>query len=152
MGGILGILLIFLLVYFLLTRNKKKQVAKEPEPAPKQEEEEDVAFPGIPYEFVEKDVNFTDINTGMKYSAFFKGELVVGPGQDADIVLIGDQTVSRKHCKILFYDKTVFVRLSSIPSPTRVNGILIFNDTHIRSGDVLKLGNTELKIEIKDRK
>jgi diguanylate cyclase (GGDEF)-like protein len=89
--------------------------------------------------------------------ALEKGETVVGRGDEADLQ-VSDEKVSRKHFRIdLVHDSGTpeetphaWVRDLGSKNGVRVNGQRV-NDHELRNGDKLKVGDTILKFEIKDR-
>src|SRR5262249_13378069 len=66
--------------------------------------------------------------------------------KNADIVL-HDLYVARVHCEIRVADQRVMVTDSDTPGGTFVNGQRI-KEQEIRLGDVLRLGNSHLRLEI----
>jgi hypothetical protein len=74
-----------------------------------------------------------------------EGELSVGRGKGVNVVL-ADPSVSRRHATIALVDGLPVVRDLGSTNGTFVNGERV-ETRKLRAGDVLKVGNTELRIE-----
>lgn len=76
------------------------------------------------------------------------GDLVrIGSSPECELRIGGDSFVSRRHCSVSFVDdKLTIVDLNSTHG-TVVNGNAIGSSpVSIHDGDVLKIGNTEIKV------
>lgn len=76
------------------------------------------------------------------------GDLVrIGSAPECELRIGGDAFVSRRHCSVSFVDdKLTIVDLKSTHG-TIVNGNVIgTSPVSLHDGDVLKIGNTEIKI------
>lgn len=72
-------------------------------------------------------------------------ELVVGRSEACQIVLIGDGTVSRRHAIIRNDGRQVTVEDAGSSHGTYLNGVRIIQPAPVRRGDVLQVGQTQLR-------
>ncbi len=72
--------------------------------------------------------------------------LVIGTHDSADLVL-SDPTVSRLHCEVAVAGKVVMVRDLESSNGTLVDGVSV-EQAHLRSGQVLSLGRSQVRFEI----
>jgi len=73
-------------------------------------------------------------------------EIVIGRSSELDMVLVEDM-VSRKHAKIITDDKTVTIQDLGSTNGTFVNGVQIDRPRKLVNGDVVRVGETELRFE-----
>lgn len=64
------------------------------------------------------------------------------------IVLNYDSTVSAKHCEISIHGNRFFVRDLHSSNKTFLNGKVVGDDMELISGDILRIGNLEMTVEI----
>ena len=74
-----------------------------------------------------------------------RGRWVLGRGSGADIVLAGDDSVSRRHAEIAIRAGECRVRDLGSCNGTLVNGSPV-ERARVRRGDVLTLGETEIRV------
>ena len=74
-----------------------------------------------------------------------KGRWVIGRGSHADFVLAGDDAVSRTHAEIAVRAGLCLIRDLDSCNGTLVNGRPI-RRARLRRGDVLRLGETEIRV------
>lgn len=72
-------------------------------------------------------------------------ELVIGRSEECQIVLLGDGSVSRRHAIIRNNGRQVTVEDAGSSHGTYLNGIRITQPTPVRRGDVLQVGQTQLR-------
>jgi type VII secretion-associated serine protease mycosin len=72
-------------------------------------------------------------------------ELVIGRSEECQIVLIGDGSVSRRHAIIRNNGRQVTVEDAGSSHGTYLNGARIIQPTPVRRGDVLQVGQTQLR-------
>ena len=79
-----------------------------------------------------------------------KGTATIGrkPGVN-DIVFENDKTVSARHCEVAVRDGRYYITDLKSSNGTYVNGRKVVTEMEVFSGDLLRLGNLELKFEIK---
>lgn len=96
--------------------------------------------PGI---IVLHDLNHPD----QLYGAELGKTVIVGREAGCEIVIKGDTTVSRQHCKIFRSGTTCYVEDLNSYNHTYVNGMMITKAVVLKKGDTLKIGNTKLVVE-----
>ncbi|MFQ3631161.1 S8 family serine peptidase [Roseiflexus sp.] len=74
-----------------------------------------------------------------------RAELVIGRSEECQIVLIGDGSVSRRHAIIRNNGRQVTVEDAGSSHGTYLNGVRIVQPTPVRRGDVLQVGQTQLR-------
>ena len=74
-----------------------------------------------------------------------KGRWVIGRGSDCDVLLPSDDAVSRRHAEIAVRAGICLVRDLGSCNGTLLNGRRVTR-ARLRPGDVLELGETELRI------
>ncbi len=72
-------------------------------------------------------------------------ELVIGRSEECQIVLIGDGSVSRRHAIIRNNGRQVTVEDAGSSHGTYLNGVRVTQPTPVRRGDVLQVGQTQLR-------
>ncbi|WP_432627711.1 FHA domain-containing protein [Brotaphodocola sp.] len=97
-------------------------------------------FPGI---IVLHDLNHPD----QLYGGELGKPVIVGREAGCEIVIKGDTTVSRQHCKIFRSATTCYVEDLNSYNHTYVNGVMITKAVVLKKGDTLKIGNTKLVVE-----
>jgi hypothetical protein len=78
-----------------------------------------------------------------------EGTISIGRGSEDGIDLV-DPRVSRRHARLTRTDEGVIVEDAGSTNGTQVNGIRISGPTRLVPGDVVILGDTELRVEIGD--
>lgn len=94
---------------------------------------------------------FTDMeNPSRTFQKVIDTVLVIGrKAEQADLVIEYDKSVSGRHCEILRRGNRFYVNDAGSANGTYVNGKRILSETEIVSGNILKLGRLELKIEFR---
>ncbi|MGN0802964.1 MAG: FHA domain-containing protein [Candidatus Faecivicinus sp.] len=87
--------------------------------------------------------------TSRTHTIFVETEIIVGRLESCDLP-IGDETVSGRHMKILREVDGLYVRDLNSQNGTRVNGEPLQSERPLRSGDVLTIGRTTLKVYFED--
>jgi len=72
-------------------------------------------------------------------------EVVIGRSEECQIVLFGDGSVSRRHATIRNNGRQVTVEDAGSSHGTYLNGVRITQPTPVRRGDVLQVGQTQLR-------
>ena len=80
---------------------------------------------------------------------FIEGTVSIGRSEESDIFLV-DPSVSRNHAEISIDSEGPMVRDLSSTNGTFVNGERVIATRHVRSGDVLTFGNTQLRVEARE--
>ena len=73
-------------------------------------------------------------------------EIVIGRSSELDMVLVEDM-VSRKHAKIVTDEKTVTIEDLGSTNGTFVNGVRLDRPRKLVDGDLVRIGETELRFE-----
>jgi hypothetical protein len=75
-----------------------------------------------------------------------KNHIGRGPDSKLEIVIIGDQSISRTHTVILYdaTSNTFYLQPNEGDGMVHVNGDLVLSPQKLKKGDRIKLGNTEL--------
>jgi len=74
-------------------------------------------------------------------------EIIIGRSSDLDMVLVEDM-VSRRHAKISSSDADVYIQDMGSTNGTFVNGIRLTRDRKLTPGDVVRIGETDLRFEL----
>ncbi len=84
-----------------------------------------------------------------QFKSPLRNKIVIGRKQEkSDICINYDKAVSSQHCEILLRNDRMYIRDLDSSNGTFVNGSRIYDETEIRSGDMLKLGRVELRVEM----
>ena len=94
------------------------------------------------------DVN--DMRFRMKKSITSNSALVVGRNTDCDVCVNYDKTVSGRHCEIIKEVDGYYINNLSSSNGTIVNGTRITGRTPVHTGDLIKMGKVELRLEIEE--
>ena len=89
------------------------------------------------------------IKAGDRTKEFTRSRVVLGRARDADFQL-DDPNVSRRHAVLYWSEGGVMVEDLDSTNGTMVNGYPI-SSTILRPQDVLVIGDTRIKVEIKPR-
>ena len=73
-------------------------------------------------------------------------ELLIGRGDECDLQL-SDKTVSHLHCKIMIGERGLEVADMGAKKRTKQNGVLVYDGSPLKRGDILSLGHEELLVE-----
>lgn len=95
----------------------------------------------------------TDVHMPQKsFQTSLGSEVVAGRSRgNCGIVLDYDQSVSGRHCAIYMEKNKVMVRDLNSTNGTYVNGNRVMGQTELKQGDILVLGQLEMKVGIMDR-
>jgi len=81
-----------------------------------------------------------------------ESETVAGRNSDCRIVLDYDRSISGKHCAIYVEENKVMVRDLNSTNGTFVNGNRVVGQAELKHGDIIILGQLEMKVGIMDCK
>ena len=87
------------------------------------------------------------VQKGKQYQIKVAEKAILGRAGSCDLSLSDDVEVSTQHALLQFVNGKLTVRDLHSTNGTQVNGVPINNDYPLRSGDLLLLGRTELRIE-----
>ena len=92
---------------------------------------------------------YTTNESGITYTIELDKPKLIGRSRSSsDIVIAGDNTITRKHCEVKEEAGKIVIRDCESANGTWVNGERILKECTLNTGDILKLGNTEFKIEV----
>ncbi len=92
-------------------------------------------------------VSLTDKkDDGRRFDIVLAGSMSIGRG-DCDVVITGDDALSKRHCELYERDGKVFIRDLSSSNGTKVNGRKI-DDSALCDGDVLSVGARDYLVKI----
>jgi hypothetical protein len=74
-----------------------------------------------------------------------KEETTIGRAESCDVGLFGDNTIERLHARILLKNDRYLLADADTPGGTYLNDELVTRPTPLRSGDVIRVGNSVLK-------
>lgn len=97
-----------------------------------------------------KKLQLTDQNDPKHYFEAYLNEshIIVGYNDECQICINYDESVSGNHCNIFEKNGKILVRNLSRTNPTILNGEQIEGDAELKRGDVLTLGNLNMKVGI----
>ena len=90
-------------------------------------------------------------NASRRFEAPLSQPVVIGRGRDTGctIVLDYDTSVSRRpHCQVRMVNGKAMVKDLGSSNGTYLKGQKIVSETEIVSGDILKIGKVEMKVEL----
>lgn len=87
------------------------------------------------------------VQKGRQYQLNLTEKAVLGRAGSCDLSLSDDVEISSQHALLQFANGKLAVRDLHSTNGTLVNGVPINNDYPLRSGDLLLLGRTELRVE-----
>jgi hypothetical protein len=73
-----------------------------------------------------------------------KEETTIGRAESCDLGLFGDNTIERLHARILLEDDRYLLADADTPGGTYLNDVRVTRPTPLRSGDVIRVGNSVL--------
>ncbi len=78
---------------------------------------------------------------------FDQDEVTIGRSDVNDLCIALDNLVSRQHCRIIVTEGTIWVQDSNSTNGTHREGRRLEGRTRLKSGDILRVGLTELQIK-----
>lgn len=94
------------------------------------------------------EVRLTDQSNPAKFFSFpVNDSVIIGRNsQNCNVVIDYDESVSGRHCELESRNGRFFIRDLRSLNGTRVNGIKVLSETEIFSGNILRLGQVEMKV------
>lgn len=96
-------------------------------------------------------ISFQDLKTGSIYQLRFCRKLLIGRSPvetgEAFLVLKGDSKVSKRHCIVYEGEGRLCLADQNSSNHTFVNGKKVQAPVFLNVGDVIKVGDTKLKVE-----
>ncbi len=87
---------------------------------------------------------------GHKYAVKSDAPILIGRSEEANIRIAYDDYCSRKHAMLYWEGNSCYVKDFNSTNGTFLNGIKIRAVAELNNGDLIKLGNTELVVSIRD--
>lgn len=87
------------------------------------------------------------VQKGRRYQLNIAGGATLGRAANCDLILDDDVEISNQHAILQMQNGKLSARDLNSTNGTLVNGVPIHNDYPLRSGDLLLLGRTELRVE-----
>lgn len=92
----------------------------------------------------------TDVKSPSKtYQIPIYNTVVLGRSKECDVVFDSEKSVSRKHCEIRNNGGTFYIRDLQTSNHTYLNDSMVLNEVEIISGNIIKMGNLELRFEVR---
>lgn len=97
-------------------------------------------------------ITFDNLKTGQRMYVDFTRQMWIGRSESSQIskgklLLSGDNKISRNHCTIYEVENTLCIQDLNSSNHTYLNGSMVSNPVYLKNGDVIRLGDTELKIQ-----
>ncbi|NLG04948.1 MAG: FHA domain-containing protein [Clostridia bacterium] len=94
------------------------------------------------------EISLTDQSNPANYFSFpLKDSVIIGRNSNESHVVIScEPSISAKHCELSQKNSRFFIKDLDSANGTRINGIKTVSETEIFSGNLLRLGQLELKI------
>lgn len=97
-----------------------------------------------------KEIMLTDMDSPLRrFEVPVKGRVLIGYDNVCDIQITSDEYISGKHCRIEQRGGKFYLEDAHSSNGTFLNGSRISAMTEIVSGNVIKIGDTRLKFEVK---
>ena len=144
-----GVLVVLLILLVVLKRGKKKPIIDEPLPVVPDKDsdnlEENVTV--VDTDSIKLLIKLTRTNDGSVHSVTMNETITVGrEGGKADLVINGDDKMSRVHAKISLVRGAIVLENLSTTNGTYVNGKKIDRPVQLHQQDVLKMGEKYYQI------
>lgn len=97
-------------------------------------------------------VVFDNLNTSERMYMDFTRQMWIGrtdasQNEVAKLMIPGDERVSRNHCTIYESGDRLCLKDLNSSNHTYLNGNMITNAVYLQSGDVIRVGNTQVKVQ-----
>lgn len=95
---------------------------------------------------------FDNLRTGQRTYMDFSGQMWIGRDESGQsnrgkLVLTGDSKISRNHCTIYETSNALCIQDLNSSNHTYLNGNLLSSAAYLKNGDVIRLGDTELRVQ-----
>lgn len=96
-------------------------------------------------------ISLTDVNSPIKsFQVPLTSNVVIGRKADsATLVVDYDKSISSRHCEIYENSGRIYIRDLQSANGTFVNGSRITSETEIISGNIIRLGRTDFRFELR---
>lgn len=155
-GGTLAVIAIIVLIVLLIKRKKKRakgsvsSISSDNIPMTRPLQTPPIQMP--PIELPRMPVHFAVTDKSKKASTMDKsisGSLIIGRSKDCDIIFDDDE-MSRHHCELTLENGRMYANDLMATNTTIVNGVPIHERIRLNSGDVLLVGQTEIRVTWKE--
>jgi len=94
------------------------------------------------------EITLTDQNNPTKYYSLpIKDSIIIGrSSKNSNVIIDYDESISGRHCEIENRNGRFFVKDLCSSNGTRVNGIRVLSETEIFHGNILRIGQIEMKV------
>lgn len=94
-------------------------------------------------------IRITNLNTTESIGLVLENNLDIGRQSGPGMYIISnDSMVSKRHCRLTALESVIYVRDLGSANRTYLNGKEVTDIQKCHSGDVLRVGNTELRIDL----
>jgi pSer/pThr/pTyr-binding forkhead associated (FHA) protein len=80
------------------------------------------------------------------YGISLSGQAFIGRSTECDLALRDDEEISKRHCELTIEGGYVLISDLNSTNGTFVNGVPVKTGHRLKSGDLVLLGRTELRI------
>lgn len=80
------------------------------------------------------------------YGVSLSGRAIIGRSVECDVTIPGDEEISKRHCELTLAGEYVLLSDLNSTNGTAVNGVPIRSGHRLKSGDLILVGRTELRI------
>ena len=99
-------------------------------------------------------ITLSNMQTGAQYTKSFRTEVYLGREQIGDrhdnkIVIEGDNSISRTHCRIRYLNHQLLLDDLNTKNHTYLNGMQVRGTSVINQNDELQIGGTKLSVRFK---
>lgn len=74
--------------------------------------------------------------------------MVIGRSRECDVTVLGESTVSARHCRLILAGSSILAEDLDSTNKTYLNGRQVLQPQLVKRGDVLTLGRSELEIAV----
>lgn len=104
------------------------------------------AQPGKPPEKAEIKLTTVAPTDAKQYVARITDKIEIGRGEQCQVLIQDDTSVSLRHCEILWNEGSLCLRDLNSSNGTGVNGVPISGPHNLKPGDVIELGRVRLRL------
>ena len=152
-AGVALIIIIAIVVAIVIIRRKKKKPAQHIESISEEQTQADIFIKptdiiiGTDYADIQFTIKLSSANDPSKtWTLPISGDLLIGRAEHCPIQL-DEKSVSREQCKIAVQGDRLVVANLGTTNKTLLNGTCVVEPTPLNSGDTLKFGREELRID-----
>lgn len=87
-----------------------------------------------------------NLSNGQTGNIKVNGQYDFGRAADDGVYVINDKSVSRRHCRLTVKNRKLYINDLNSSNHTYLNGRQVCQNDEVYNGDIIKIGNTKLKI------